>query len=219
MSFKFISMIIGIFDVLLIIMGIKIANKIHDEKNIFIKSSVNLLNRKKLILSCICMILGYIFIKLIIISNLGLFLNISPTKGIFNPYIQNRNYINILLVAIQIIIIGPIIEELYFRKILLGKLLKLSNNKVKSILFSAIIFGIVHFNLIQGIVAFLGGIVLGIIYYYTKSIKLTILVHILNNFLIIIPSPIGLWMNLIYLILGIFLIKIGYNKLKIYSEI
>ncbi|MCU9808085.1 CPBP family intramembrane metalloprotease [Paraclostridium sp. AKS46] len=146
--------------------------------------------------------------KSVIISNWILYLHIVPSKNVFNTYMQNATIINTIVISIQVIIIGPIIEELIFRKILLGKLLeKFSNRPIKAIVYSALIFGIIHLNIIQGVAAFGGGIILGLIYYYTKSIKATIFAHILNNFLIIIPNPIGLWMNVIYLIVGFYLIK------------
>lgn len=162
------------------------------------------------------MILGFVLVKSVIISNWILYLHIVPSKNIFNTYMQNATIINTIVISIQVIIIGPIIEELIFRKILLGKLLeKFSNRPIKAIVYSALIFGIVHLNIIQGVAAFGGGIILGLIYYYTKSIKATIFTHILNNFLIIIPNPIGLWMNVIYLIVGFYLIKKGNDKLKL----
>lgn len=216
MNTNLISLIIGICDVLIIFICLKISKKIFPGKNKEFNESKSKFLLKKSMVSCICMILGFVLVKSVIISNWILHLHIVPSKNIFNTYMQNATIINTIVISIQVIIIGPIIEELIFRKILLGKLLeKFSNRPIKAIVYSALIFGIIHLNIIQGVAAFGGGIILGLIYYYTKSIKATIFAHILNNFLIIIPNPIGLWMNLIYLIVGFYLIKKGNDKLKL----
>lgn len=216
MNTNLISLIIGICDVLIIFICLKISKKIFPGQNKEFNESKSRFLLKKSMVSCICMILGFVLVKSVIISNWILYLHIVPSKNVFNTYMQNATIINTIVISIQVIIIGPIIEELIFRKILLGKLLeKFSNRPIKAIVYSALIFGIVHLNIIQGVAAFGGGIILGLIYYYTKSIKATIFAHILNNFLIIIPNPIGLWMNLIYLIVGFYLIKKGNDKLKL----
>lgn len=216
MNTNLISLIIGICDVLIIFICLKISKKIFPGKNKEFNESKSRFLLKKSMVSCICMILGFVLVKSVIISNWILYLHIVPSKNIFNTYMQNATIINTIVISIQVIIIGPVIEELIFRKILFGKLLeKFSNRPIKAIVYSALIFGIVHLNIIQGVAAFGGGIILGLIYYYTKSIKATIFAHILNNFLIIIPNPIGIWMNLIYLIVGFYLIKKGNDKLKL----
>ena len=46
---------------------------------------------------------------------------------------------------------------------------------------SALAFSIAHLNLAQGLYAFPFGIIFGIIYYRSRSIVLTALLHILNN--------------------------------------
>lgn len=216
MNTNLISLIIGICDVSIIFICLKISKKIFPGKNKEFNESKSKFLLKKSMVSCICMILGFVLVKSVIISNWILYLHIVPSKNVFNTYMQNATIINTIVISIQVIIIGPIIEELIFRKILLGKLLeKFSNRPIKAIVYSALIFGIIHLNIIQGVAAFGGGIILGLIYYYTKSIKATIFAHILNNFLIIIPNPIGLWMNVIYLIVGFYLIKKGNDKLKL----
>ena len=76
---------------------------------------------------------------------------------------------------------APIIEEIIFRGIIQKGMI---NNGVKprnAILVSAFIFGIVHFNPWQFIGAFLLGIVLGVVYFKTKSLLMSIFLHFFNN--------------------------------------
>lgn len=76
---------------------------------------------------------------------------------------------------------APIIEEILFRGIIQKGMI---NNGVKprtSILISAFVFGFIHFNPWQFVGAFLLGIVLGVVYFKTKSLLMSILLHSFNN--------------------------------------
>ena len=62
----------------------------------------------------------------------------------------------------------------------MGNLLKITNPR-NSIIISALIFGIIHFNPVQVFFAFIMGLILGWLYYKTKSLWAPILIHFLNN--------------------------------------
>ena len=112
----------------------------------------------------------------------------------------------------QTLITAPIFEELLFRGIILNGLLnKYKNSSKKAIIYSAMVFGLVHLNIPQGINAFIGGIILGFIYCYTKSMKLSIFAHFINNLITFVPVPESLIFKFIYIlykILQIFQINI-----------
>lgn len=78
-----------------------------------------------------------------------------------------------------------------------------------AILAQALIFGIMHLNLVQGIYTFILGIVLALIYMYSDSILGNITVHIIFNLLgvLIIPMLLNKFpsMFIVLLILGIIL--------------
>lgn len=76
---------------------------------------------------------------------------------------------------------APIIEEILFRGIIQKGMI---NNGVKprnAILIAALVFGLVHFNPWQFVGAFLLGIVLGVVYFKTKSLLMSIFLHFFNN--------------------------------------
>lgn len=76
---------------------------------------------------------------------------------------------------------APITEEILFRGIIQKGMI---NNGVKpktAILISAFVFGFIHFNPWQFVGAFLLGIVLGVVYFKTKSLLMSILLHSFNN--------------------------------------
>ena len=93
------------------------------------------------------------------------------------------------LVLISVSIFAPFFEEWLCRGIILRGLL----TKVKpawAIAISALVFGLIHGNLWQAIPAFFIGVVLGYVYYKTGSLKLTMLMHCVNNTLAVIVSRI-----------------------------
>ena len=76
-------------------------------------------------------------------------------------------------------IIAPVAEELFFRKTLIDRLSRF--HPMDAILLSALLFGLVHGNLTQFLYAFPIGVLFGIIYWRTKNIRYTILLHVAMN--------------------------------------
>jgi len=81
----------------------------------------------------------------------------------------------------SVVFIAPFYEEILFRKFMLGGLLK-RIRPFWAIVISAVFFGFIHLNWLQGINAFLLGLIIGWIYYGTKSLSLCIFAHFINNF-------------------------------------
>ena len=80
---------------------------------------------------------------------------------------------------IKVVIIGPIIEELIFRGAGLS-LFRKKYNKLEAIIFTSIIFGLVHGNLAQAINSIIGGFIYG----YAAiefGVVYSIIFHMLNN--------------------------------------
>lgn len=76
---------------------------------------------------------------------------------------------------------APIIEEIIFRGIIQKGLINKGVKPQTAIVVSALVFGLVHFNPWQFIGAFLLGIVLGVVYFKTKSLLMPMLLHFFNN--------------------------------------
>lgn len=79
-------------------------------------------------------------------------------------------------------IVAPIIEEVLFRGILLKRLLRNYRPWV-AIGQSALLFGLVHFNPGQSLAVGIMGLVLGWLYYRTRSLGLCMSFHAINNLL------------------------------------
>lgn len=105
--------------------------------------------------------------------------------------LENFNLLNDVLTGegaplwqglLSISLFGPIAEELLMRGIVLGAF----KDRLKphlAVFLSAVIFGIMHLNLIQGVYATALGLLLGYLYLYTKNLLYPILMHIVVNFL------------------------------------
>lgn len=78
------------------------------------------------------------------------------------------------------VIAAPILEELIIKGIILDGLLKVYS-PTKSILLSSLLFGLVHLNPWQFVTALIIGIFSGWVYYKTKSLSLSIIIHASAN--------------------------------------
>ena len=139
--------------------------------------------------------------------SLACFLNMIIFKfGEGNEVIE----VNKILLFISSGILGPILEELLFRKKLLTELLKF-NNKYVALLLSSFIFSFLHNGVVTMIYAFILGIVFGLFYIKYKNIKLTILMHMVANIIIIYLTG---YNNLIFIlsIIGLLISYLIMNK-------
>jgi membrane protease YdiL (CAAX protease family) len=128
-----------------------------------------------------------IFIILIVAFHISIFLPLSyfVSNLINNNALNSSN--NIKYTAI-LTVLAAIFEEVIFRGIFLdGYFIRYKAKK--AIIISAIFFGIIHFNLISP-TQFVGAIVLGFftgyVYYYSRSIGMTILLHLTYNITVFI---------------------------------
>lgn len=116
--------------------------------------------------------------------------SLVPTEGPFwGKYyhyfseLMNALTNNIVILVLLSVIFAPIFEEIIFRGIIQKGLINKGLKPKNAVLISAIVFGIVHQNPWQFVGAVLLGYVLGIVYWKTKSLLLSILLHSFNNLL------------------------------------
>jgi membrane protease YdiL (CAAX protease family) len=87
---------------------------------------------------------------------------------------------NTVVVLFLMIVIAPVTEELIFRGVTLHK----ANRQIAfwgANILQAVLFGIYHWNIVQGVYATLLGILLGAVYYKYRTIFAPILLHMLIN--------------------------------------
>ena len=92
---------------------------------------------------------------------------------------------------ISVVLVGPILEEIFFRKFLLEELLK-KNSYTKSLLISSLCFSLVHIVAYANLIpTFITGMVLGYVFIKTKKLIFTILIHCSINLIILIIALFG----------------------------
>ena len=88
--------------------------------------------------------------------------------------------------GIAVGILGPISEEIGFRGVLMGGLLRMRCGAWPSIVISAIVFAVLHGTKFQLVGALTFGIILGWLYWRTKSLIPGMIIHIVNNSMAVI---------------------------------
>lgn len=124
---------------------------------------------------------------------------------LFNYYDETISSIFVadtIIVAVYVIILAPIIEELMLRGIFFNRL-RYGLPFMTANLLQAVVFGIYHWDIIQGLYAFGIGLLLGYMYEKTGTLLVPILVHMLINAsgfliqLLEIGKYIDIWMAIV----------------------
>lgn len=123
------------------------------------------------------------YLQSVIVEKIGSNYNILSDNMVV---LKKDGILDKILYIVGIAVVPGIFEELFVRKAILGYGKKYG--KYFALIVSALIFALLHMNLAQGIFAFFMGIIFGIIYLKTGDIRLTILLHIINNSLVVISG-------------------------------
>ncbi len=118
--------------------------------------------------------LGFCFVANIVVSFLQ---NIFPLAG--GDIDLPTGFFGFLLSVCSVAIAPALLEEFLFRGIIMGSLVKFG--KPFAIFTSALLFGLLHGNLVQIPFAFLVGLALGFLVMETGSLWTGVLIHFLNN--------------------------------------
>jgi hypothetical protein len=172
-----------LFFILITLTFLVIIHLINWKRKVKISYNFRLINNKSLLLLIIILFLFEFGINV-------------PINSFFNE--SNANPFTPLTITFGALFIAPILEEIIFRGIILKGLL-ISYSAKKAIIVSAILFGLIHGKVLLILPAIIIGLFFGWIYYKTKSIGTTILLHSFAN---------------LFALSSIFLIQ----KLKIYSS-
>lgn len=147
---------------------------LYEEKE-KVGNSVTVKEKIKIILE------GIFFIGIIQILNsylyekIGIDYNVVDMISIEN----NKNILTNILLFICLAVVPAVFEELLFRKAIIDVTRRV--NIEFAIISSSLIFGLIHMNLGQTIFAFVLGLIFAWIYIKTNDIKITMILHLLNN--------------------------------------
>jgi len=112
---------------------------------------------------------------------------------------------NLIIRFMVIVIAAPIVEELCCRGIILNRLLTWTRTWV-AVLIQAALFGIMHFNIFQGLYAFAVGVAIGFLYTRFRKLWLCIVAHLAFNlvaFVLIVMQQLDIDVHLFAIISGI----------------
>jgi membrane protease YdiL (CAAX protease family) len=116
-----------------------------------------------------------------------------------NPLVDAITGSNFILTILYASIVAPIVEELIFRKYLLNKLRRFGD--VPAILLTGFAFGLFHMNLSQFFYASALGIIFAYVAIRTNTVRYTILLHIMINFIGTVVTPLATSKNILFSIL------------------
>lgn len=108
-------------------------------------------------------------------SLFSVFTGATPQNPVETATVGQAWWINLIFVGI----LAPIVEEIFFRKILCDRLLPLGEGY--AVVLSAAIFGLAHGNFFQFFYAFALGLLFALIYVQTGRLRYSVLYHILIN--------------------------------------
>lgn len=126
---------------------------------------------------------------------------------------------NPILIFISTVILAPISEELIFRGVIMKKASRIAPFAVANII-QALLFGIAHMNIVQGVYAFGGGLAMGYVAHKYKTIKASMIFHLIFNgvsYLMIEPTTITL--QVVYVMAGALLILLAFSQVRKVKEI
>jgi len=81
---------------------------------------------------------------------------------------------------IAVVIMAPLFEEILFRGFVFDQVER-HFTPTAAVIVSGLMFGVYHLNIFQGVFASVLGIVLGLSLLWTNSIRIPIIIHLVNN--------------------------------------
>ncbi len=136
------------------------------------------------------------------------------------PELEWNNFITVFIV----LIIGPVVEEILYRRIIFVKLKK-HYSLLVSVLISSILFSVFHMDINNLVPAFMAGIFFAYVYHITKSLLIVIICHSLINLMVIFSTttkvdfePIVFVLYLTMFMMAFIGLILGFKKLqKLYN--
>ncbi|MAI86990.1 MAG: hypothetical protein CMF99_07570 [Candidatus Marinimicrobia bacterium] len=157
-------------------------------------------------------VLKYSKIRPIILFSTGLIIlsdEVDRIIQLFVPtpeYVLDLNYLlkpdsflGAILLFIAVVILAPLGEEIVFRGFLQQILEKHWKDITQAILFTSLIFSLIHMNPYWFFQIYFLGIILGFLAWKTKSIIAPLILHSLNNCMALLLSSLELQQNNFYI--------------------
>ncbi len=117
--------------------------------------------------------------------------NYSGFLGTYSQGVQSTAAAAVIITVIKTVILAPIAEELTFRGLIFRRM-EVYTSFWPAAIVSSVLFALYHMNLLQGIYAFLYGIVLCLIYSKFRNILAPLIMHAAANAFTLVFTYLGL---------------------------
>lgn len=108
---------------------------------------------------------------------------------------------SLLSQMVAVVVSAPLLEEVLMRGLVYGRLREVLNNPRSAMVVSALIFGIFHGNVVQGMYAFVVGLFFAQVYEVFGTLSLSVLAHVVVNAVSMLEAHYG-WMAVLWRIPG-----------------
>lgn len=142
---------------------------------------IHAIRKKSAVLPAVVVVLAFSFLADLVTQYIQLFLGFLNLGSSSPDFTLPQFPPALALYFFQVCILAPFCEEFLFRGVILQSLRRFGN--AFAVLVSATLFSMVHGNLLQMPLAFIVGIVFGVLVIEFNSIWLTILMHFSVNFI------------------------------------
>ena len=112
-----------------------------------------------------------------------------------------------------IFLTAPIFEEIIYRGIFYDGMRKKGYSVVTAAVFSAVLFGVMHLNVVQGVNAFVLGLLTAFVYEQTQKLFIPILFHIINNIYVTFCSEAYMSAHMLVLTYRLFITAVAVGAL------
>lgn len=127
-------------------------------------------------------------------TGLGRFVSLLPLDNVIGNYEMTSNSLlrgSLFIQILSLAVIVPLAEELIYRGLMFARMRKFMDDKTAMVAVS-VLFGVFHFNLLQGVYACLLSILLVCVYLRCQSVFACVIVHSAANLTSVISSYFGI---------------------------
>jgi len=110
----------------------------------------------------------------------------AKTKELVLQLVSGKTFKDLMLTLLVMAVLPAICEEVFFRGVVLNNLVKRNFGIHLSVWLSAVLFSAIHMEFLGFLSRVLIGAVLGYAFVYSKSLWLPIILHFLNNAILVV---------------------------------
>lgn len=117
------------------------------------------------------------------INGLQVYFDKKEEQGIqlMNAFLDNPTTIGLLVNLFVVAVVPAFAEEFLFRGIIQKFFIRWTRNVHWGVIITGFIFGLAHFQFLSALPRIIQGIMLGYIFYWTRSIWIPVIAHLVNN--------------------------------------